>query len=64
MCDFVLLADGNKSRREAVRKKTAEYLQYAEHLQNKLDNKTVVKTQVTYRKREGGREGGVPALEP
>ena len=55
MCVFVFLADGNKSRREAVRKKTAEYLQYAEYLQNKLDNKTVMKTQVTYRKRKRER---------
>ena len=39
-----------------MRKKTAEYLQYAEYLQNKLDNKTAVKAQVTCRERERERE--------
>ena len=33
---FVTLADSKTSRREAVRKKTAEYLQYTEQLQIKL----------------------------
>ena len=57
----VLLADGNKSRREAVRKKTAEYLQYAEYLQRRLDNKAAVKVQVTYTEKE--RERSVFPLE-
>ena len=38
----LIIADTSTSRREAVRKKTSEYLQYTEVLQDKLHSKQAV----------------------
>ena len=38
----LIIADTSTSRREAVRKKTSEYLQYTEVLQDKLRSKQAV----------------------
>jgi len=40
-------ADQNKDRREVVRRKTSEYLLYAENLQKKLSIMSSVKTDAT-----------------